>query len=51
MEEEAHCNCSIDCINTVGLFFLKQSVGVMYLPGSKDISTKSDRNEGVNDAG
>lgn len=32
-------------------FFLKQSVGFMYLPGSKDISTKSDGNEGVNDAG
>lgn len=26
-------------------FFLKHVVGVMYLPGSKDISTKSDGNE------
>lgn len=45
VEEEAHCNCSIDHINIVGLFFLKQAVGVMYFPGSEDISTKSDGNE------
>lgn len=30
VEEEAHCNCSVGHINIVGLFILKQAVGVMY---------------------